>query len=320
MLEQILQHSEIGQYILDKSVATSSLTQKIDPYYTRFQQDYISPAMNSPELKKKIAGYAGTIVADTLYFTAEAVGRGLEMAVRGSLWAGKKGMDYIRHSRYPSQLKLAAGISIAMLVTYLALPRFDSPDSISNTNAYVLTVNSQNIGVLRRIGWLGHREQDYAIFNQNWQEEVEAEFERKEYGILVLTGHHGSGTDYLYGDRGEHLPFESLPSSDKVEAILLSACRTAADSDIVSENVYAPLKERFPHLKLIVGFTGTSLVDDGVIPQVLMGKERLRNENGISNFANYAIGVNPGRVGVAILKNDDSWEFRDARSEISYRR
>ena len=239
MLEQILQHSEIGQYILDKSVVTSSLTQKIDPYYTRFQQDYISPAMNSPELKKKIAGYAGTIVADTLYFTAEAAGRGLEMAIRGSLWAGKKGMDYIRHSRYPSQLKLAAGISIAMLGIYFALPRFDS-----------------------------------------------------------------------------------LPSSDTVEAILFSACRTVADSQEVSSQVYGPLKEKFPHLKLIVGFTGTSLVDDGVIPQVLTGKERLRRENGILDFANYAIGVNPDRVGVAILKSDDSWEFRDAsqRTEISSQR
>lgn len=321
MLEKIIQNTAVGDFILDNSTATSSLTRTTDSYYTRLQQDLIAPAMNSPQLQKKIAGYAGSIAASTLYCTAEISCRILELAARGSFWAGEKIAGYVQDSKHKSKLKLAAGISIAALAAYLAFPS-SSPRSISNTNAYILTVNSYNTGVLRRLGWLGRREQNYAIFSQNWQQEVNTEFGRKEYGILVLTGHHGSGTDYLYGERGEHLQFESLPSSDSVEAVLLSACRTVADSQEIAAQVYAPLKERFPHLKLIVGFTGTSLVNDGVIPQVLMGKERLRGENGILDFAEYAIGINPGRVGVAILKDDEFWEFKDAsqRSTISYQR
>lgn len=321
MLEKIIQNTAVGDFILDHSTVTSSLTRIGDSYYTRLQQDYITPAINSSKLEKKIAGYAGAITAASVYAIAETACRITEMLTKGSFWAGEKMVDYVQHSKHKSKLKLAAGISIAALGIYLALPRSDSPHSISNTNAYILTVNSNNTGVLRRLGWLGRRELDYAVFSQNWRQEVNTEFGRKEYGVLVLTGHHGSGTDYLYGERGEHLELESLPSSDTIEAVLLSACRTVADSPDLASQVYAPLKERFPHLKLIVGFTGTSLVNDGVIPQVLMGKERLRRENGILDFADYAIGVNPERVGVAILKDGD-WEFRDAsrRSVISYRR
>lgn len=321
MLEQILQHNFVGKYALAHSSLTSALTSHTDPHYHSFlAQCRINK--QSSEMEKKVFGYTGEIAATALYGGTELLSRIAEMVVRGSIWSGARMLQYAEHSQHKAKIKIAGATSLAVLGIYLALPKNHASSTISNTNAYVLTVNSNNTGVLRRLGWLGRRSQDYTVFSRNWQQEANAEFGRREYGILVLTGHHGAGTDYLYGDGGEHLPLQSLPSSDTVEAVFLSACRTAANSPEVVSAVYEPLQERFPNLKIIVGFTGTSLVDDGVIPQVLMGRQLLRQESGIAAFADYALRVNPDRVGVAILKNDGSWEFRDAsqRSVISYRR
>src|SRR3990167_9498764 len=68
-----------------------------------------------------------------------------------------------------------------------------TPDTrITNTNAYILTVNQQNIEVLRSIGWFGRPsiQNDYAVLGngigQDAFEQFRREFTNGNYGILVM--------------------------------------------------------------------------------------------------------------------------------------
>ncbi|MBI4453057.1 hypothetical protein HY636_00265 [Candidatus Woesearchaeota archaeon] len=188
-----------------------------------------------------------------------------------------------------------------------------TPDTIiTNTNAYILTVNPQNTEVLRSIGWLGRTsvQNDYGVLGhgtgQDTFEQFRREFTNGNYGILVLTGHHQYGAGYLFGDYyASSLDFSSLPSSDSVEAVFFSACNTVRADQETIDAVYKPLIAKFPNLKVIAGFkTGAGLYD-GIVPQFL-STERYSLRNGARHFAEEAINVNPDRVAVAV-KEQDGW-------------
>ena len=188
-----------------------------------------------------------------------------------------------------------------------------TPDTrITNTNAYILTVNQQNIEVLRSIGWVGRTsiQNDYAVLGngigQDAFEQFRREFTNGNYGILVMTGHHQYGAGYLYGDYyASSLDFSSLPSSNSVEAVFFSACNTVKADQETIDAVYKPLIAKFPNLKVIAGFkTGAGLYD-GIIPQ-LLSTERYNLGNGARHFAEEAIDVNPDRIAVAV-KEQEGW-------------
>lgn len=183
-----------------------------------------------------------------------------------------------------------------------------SDTTITNTNAYILTVNSLNTDVLSSIGWLNNQsvEGDYEILGTGNFEQFKTEFTNGNYGILVLTGHHYHGADYLFGDTYySNFSFGSLPASNSVEAVFFSACNTVKADQETIDNVYKPLIAKFPNLNVIAGFKTGAGLHDGIVPQ-LLSTERYSLETGARHFAEAAINVNPDRVAVAV-KEQDGW-------------
>ncbi|NQV90903.1 hypothetical protein HQ489_00345 [Candidatus Woesearchaeota archaeon] len=205
-------------------------------------------------------------------------------------------------------------IETPTLIKLDGLTKYLGDLKIKNISGFLFTVNSSNQGVSKRLGW---RHNDKIIFGEeNWVQKLEENVTNGDYGLIIITGHHTSNIDYIYGNSGEKFRLEDLPYSDKIEVVMFSACRTAGTADYVSRNVYAPLIRRFPNLKVIMGFEVASLKEEGITTAILTGFQEkkfrplLKEENGPEKFATNVIEINRNRgYGVAFIGKDQNWNY-----------
>ncbi len=81
--------------------------------------------------------------------------------------------------------------------------------------------------------------------------------------VLMLTGHHYEGDDSIWGVNGE-MHISEIESSDNVEVVMTSSCNSVRNpEESEGENVLYELNERFPNLKLVVGYDSTAPAEDG---------------------------------------------------------
>lgn len=205
-----------------------------------------------------------------------------------------------------------SALALTAMTAAALLPNKPVPQSLDNINGYLLTVNPTNTYIRDTLGW---PESDVAVYSYGLQSELEEELMANggdNYGVLVMTGHHYSGQDFVFGTSSQQaVHFENLPRSDSIEAVVFSACTTAKTDEETVENVYKPLIEKFPNLKVIVGFQETSLSEDGVVPAILNQRSLLRGNNGLESFADKAISINPNRVGVIYRQENGDWLYKD---------
>jgi len=211
-------------------------------------------------------------------------------------------------------------LSLSMIAIMIAISAGCSKDpnsgdlKIKNRKGFIFTVNSSNQMVSERLRW---KHDDKIIFGQeNWVDQLKENTTNGNYGLIVITGHHTAGINYIYGDSGEKFNLEDLPYSNKIEVVIFSACRTAGTADYVSNNVYAPLIRKFPNLKVIMGFEIASLRLEGITTAALMGfhgkrfRPLLEQENGPEKFATEVVKINRNRgYGVAFIKQDKTWNY-----------
>ena len=239
-------------------------------------------------------------------------------------------LEYVSKMSNSTKKKLGIGF-LALALGYFAsggCHKTYVPQKVKNTNAYVITVNSRNTSVLERLGWINNPnlESDYVVLDsESKKQEMKSEMENGKFGTLVLTGHHGSGTDYLYGEgsaryetQSDRLSLSELPKSDDIETVIFSSCTTAGTDSNVVDPVYKPLIGKFPNLKVIVGFTDAAPSHEGVTAAI-MDKRHYLIDSSISNFAEKAVSVNSDLVGVAHRSTDGKWYYTDAsgKREIS---
>ena len=133
------------------------------------------------------------------------------------------------------------GIAGAIIAGFL----YDKPidPKVTNTNAYVLTVNAENTNLIDRLKVRDYENDFEVLRNGEDFEKAKEELVDGSFGILAITGHHLYGTSKIYGTYSLNL--NDLPKPKSIETVIFSACKTAGDNKETKNTIYNILEKKY---------------------------------------------------------------------------
>ncbi|MBI4149905.1 hypothetical protein HY488_00715 [Candidatus Woesearchaeota archaeon] len=153
--------------------------------------------------------------------------------------------------------------------------------------------------------------------------------------VLVLTGHHYTGDDKIWGENGE-VVFDQLPPSTNIEAIMFSACHTVMNpeyEEAKAEEFLQTMEGLYPNAEVIIGYDTRAPLHDETIwtnsmralstaenydtyaREVLASSEKQlagarsdRNAQGSWTYDQESA-IEGKRMGIYVKQSDGTWKF-----------
>jgi len=141
-----------------------------------------------------------------------------------------------------------------------------------------------------------------------------AQADLQDAQIVAISGHHYSGASMVWGEGGQFLLGEDLPSSDTVEAVTFSACNTIKHPP---DDIIVTIQQKYPNLQVIFGYnTKAPLYDSKVWEKAIPLIQRAVETENFAALERYVeregiVGrgkSGPQKLGLYV-KGGDEWNF-----------